>query len=163
MTATPDLAGTPIPSVALHESSPGNKVDLAAELANKKGVIIGVPAAFSPACSSSHVPGFMNHPKVKDGSAGSVFVVAVNDAFVMKAWAESLDKDSSSGLRFLADPAGEFTSALHSSLLWDGRAIFGNDRSKRYVALVDNGKVTNAFVEPDNTGLDVSKAEKVLA
>lgn len=82
MTATPDLAGTPIPSVALHESSPGNKVDLAAELANKKGVIIGVPAAFSPACSSSHVPGFMNHPKVKDGSAGSVFVVAVNDAFV---------------------------------------------------------------------------------
>ncbi|KAI5303793.1 Peroxiredoxin-5, mitochondrial [Ascosphaera pollenicola] len=163
MAPTPNIAGTAIPSVPLFESSPGNKVDLAAELAGKKGVIIGVPAAFSPACSGSHVPGFMSHPKVKDGSAGSVFVVAVNDAFVMKAWADSLDKDHSSGLRFFADPSGAFTSALHPSLLWDGgRAIFGNDRSKRYAILVDNGKVTKSFVEPDNTGLDVSAAEKVL-
>lgn len=63
------------------ENSPGNKVSLAKELAGKpKGLIIGVPAAFSPACSASHIPGYLNYEGLKD--AGDVFVVAVNDAFV---------------------------------------------------------------------------------
>lgn len=90
------------------EGSPGNKVNLAKELSSGKGVIIGVPAAFSeflelenisklmapqfhtllgvlthsigPACSETHIPGYINSSKLK--SAGKVFVVAVNDAFV---------------------------------------------------------------------------------
>ncbi|GAB1200967.1 hypothetical protein APSETT444_010349 [Aspergillus pseudonomiae] len=72
--------GDSIPNLdVLVEDSPGNKVNLANELKGK-GVIVGVPAAFSPACSSSHVPGFINHPKLKE--AGQVFVVSVNDPFV---------------------------------------------------------------------------------
>lgn len=62
----------------LHEDSPGNKVNLARELGS--GVIVGVPAAFSGACSQKHVPSYIQHPKLRD--AGKVFVVAVNDAFV---------------------------------------------------------------------------------
>jgi peroxiredoxin len=50
-----------------------------------------------PACSSSHIPGYINHPKLKD--AGNVFVVSVNDSFVMKAWAASLDPTGKSGVR----------------------------------------------------------------
>merc|ERR1712098_1020425 len=57
-------------------------------------IIIGVPAAFSPTCSDSHIPGYISHPKLK--SAGKVFVISVNDAFVMNAWGKSLDKDGSS-------------------------------------------------------------------
>ncbi|KAJ5297774.1 hypothetical protein PENANT_c012G00797 [Penicillium antarcticum] len=150
--------GDAIPNLdCLVENSPGNKINLAKEIKNK-GVIIGTPAAFSPACSSTHVPGFMNHPKLKE--AGQAFVISVNDPFVTKAWADSLDPEGKSGVRFLGDPSGKFTEAL--DLSFDSAAIFGNDRSKRYALLVENGKVKEAFVEPDNTGVNVSTAEKVL-
>ena len=70
----------------------------------------------------------------------------------MGAWGTALDPAGKSGIRFLADPHGELTSAL--DLSFDGAAIFGNARSKRYALVVENGKVTKAHVEPDNTGLD---------
>lgn len=75
--------GDAIPNLeVLVEDSPGNKVNLGKELGSGKGegLIIGVPAAFSGACSTTHVPGYINHPKLKD--AGKVFVVSVNDPFV---------------------------------------------------------------------------------
>jgi peroxiredoxin 5 len=72
--------GDSIPDIDLFEDSPGNKVNLAKELASGKGVIIGVPAAFSPGCSDYHIPGYIQSDKLKD--AGRVFVVSVNDAFV---------------------------------------------------------------------------------
>lgn len=150
--------GDSIPNLdILVEGSPGNKVNLAAELSGN-GIIVGVPAAFSPACSSTHVPGYINHPKLKE--AGKVFVIAVNDAFVTKAWGATLDPQGSSGVRFLGDPTGEFTEAL--DLAFDGTALFGNHRSKRYALVIEEGKVKEAHVEPDNTGLNVSAAEKVL-
>ncbi|KAL1956187.1 hypothetical protein VTO42DRAFT_7534 [Malbranchea cinnamomea] len=158
-TSRPSLVkvGDPVPSVELVENSPGNKVNLAKELTGK-GLIIGIPAAFSPACSSSHIPGYIKHPKLKD--AGKVFVVAVNDPFVTKAFGEALDPGNKSGIRFLGDPTGKFSEEL--DLLFDSTAIFGNKRSKRYALVIEDGKVKSAFVEPDNTGVNVSAAEKVL-
>lgn len=91
-------AGDTIPHVDLVEDSPGNIVELHKEIGTGNGLIIGVPAAFSmlllaistvtlkltevsgPSCSNSHVPGYINHPKLK--GAGKVFVVSVNDPFV---------------------------------------------------------------------------------
>ena len=55
-------------------------------------------------------------------------------------------------IRFLGDPSGKFTEAL--DLSFDSASIFGNNRSKRYALTVENGKVTEAFVEPDNTGVN---------
>jgi 2-Cys peroxiredoxin 5 len=52
----------------------------------------------------------------------------------------------------LGDPTGKFTEAL--DLSFDSAAIFGNNRSKRYALLVEDGKVKEAFVEPDNTGVN---------
>ncbi|RYP19783.1 hypothetical protein DL767_009589 [Monosporascus sp. MG133] len=73
--------GDAVPDMdVLVEDSPGNKVSLGRELAGTSGLIIGVPAAFSGACSQVHVPGYINHPRIKD--AGRVFVVSVNDPFV---------------------------------------------------------------------------------
>ncbi|KAI9052419.1 hypothetical protein LZ554_003765 [Drepanopeziza brunnea f. sp. 'monogermtubi'] len=150
--------GDKLPNLdVLVENSPGNKVNLS-EAIKSKALIIGVPAAFSPSCSNSHVPGYINHKKLK--SAGDVFVVAVNDPFVTKAWADSLDPTGSSGIRFLGDPTAKFTEAL--DLAFDGAAIFGGPRSKRYALEIEDGKVKAMHVEPDNTGLDVSAAEKVL-
>ncbi|KAI9685006.1 MAG: hypothetical protein M1822_005398 [Bathelium mastoideum] len=130
------------------EHSPGTKVNLARELKGR-GLIIGVPAAFSPACSASHIPGFINFKGLKD--AGEVFVVSVNDAFVMKAWAHTLDPEGKSGIRFLADPHAAFARTL--DLTFDGTAIFGGPRSKRFALIVNNGAIEKAYVEPDNTGL----------
>lgn len=89
----------------------------------------------------------------------------------MKAWATSLDPDKKSGvsivcyvvdptrsltramqIRFLADPHAAFTSTL--DLVFDGTAIFGQPRSKRYALIIEDGKVKQAFVEPDNTGVN---------
>jgi Redoxin len=76
--------GQEIPDLeVLVEDSPGNKVNLAEEFKLGNGIIVGVPAAFSGACSNSHVPSYMNHPRLAD--AGQVFVVSVNDAFVCVA------------------------------------------------------------------------------
>jgi 2-Cys peroxiredoxin 5 len=93
--------GDKLPNVELMENSPGNKVNIANELKTGKGLIIGkligpllqlsttktnwtlwtgVPAAYSPACSENHIPGYINSAKLKD--AGKVFVVSVNDSFV---------------------------------------------------------------------------------
>lgn len=57
-----------------------NMVDIAEELASGKGLIVSTPAAFSPDCTDSHVPGYVMSEKLKD--AGKVYVIAVNDGFV---------------------------------------------------------------------------------
>ncbi|KAK5124519.1 hypothetical protein LTR85_001736 [Meristemomyces frigidus] len=150
--------GDAVPDIELMEDSPGNKVSIARELKGK-GLIIGVPAAFSPSCSESHIPGYINFSGLQD--AGQVFVVSVNDAFVMKAWGATLDADEKSGIRFLADPHAAFTKAL--DLDFDGTAIFGQPRSKRYALIIEDGKVKEAHVEPDNTGVDGEIALEVLA
>ncbi|KKA28963.1 hypothetical protein TD95_000899 [Thielaviopsis punctulata] len=151
--------GDEVPNMeVLCENSPGNKVNLAEEFEDANGIVIGVPAAFSGACSSSHIPSFMSHPKLKN--IDKVFVVSVNDAFVMKAWHDQMDPIKETKIRFLGDPSGAFTRAL--DLDFDGKAIFGNDRSKRYALVIENGKVAKAFVEPDNIGTTVSMANNVL-
>ncbi|KAI1129763.1 AhpC/TSA family protein [Nemania abortiva] len=152
--------GDAVPDIDLHEDSPANKVNLAKAYGTgiDNGVIIGVPAAFSGTCSQKHVPSYINHPKIAD--AGQVFVVSVNDAFVMKAWGDQLDPTKASGIRFLADPTGAFTKAL--DLGFDVIPVFGHTRAKRYALVIEGGKVKSVHVEPDNTGTDVSMAEQVL-
>ena len=62
--------GDSIPNVEVFEDSPGNKISLAKELASGKGLIIGVPAAFSPGCSDTHIPGYIASDKLKDAGQG---------------------------------------------------------------------------------------------
>lgn len=151
--------GDSIPKVSLFEGSPGNAVELPGELSGKS-IIIGVPGAFSPACSASHVPGYIERiSALKDAGVSGVYVVGVNDAFVMKAWGDSLGGESD-GVRYLADPSGEFSKEL--GLLFDAEKFFGNKRSKRYALVVEDGKVSAVFEEPDNVSVDVSAAGKVL-
>ena len=152
--------GDKLPKANLFEGSPGNLVSLTEEIGSGKAVIVGVPGAFSPACSASHVPGYLKNLKeFKNKGYDKIFVVGVNDPFVFKAWGQQLD--GSGSLRYLADSTGEFTGAL--DLTFDATKAFGNHRSKRFALLVDDGKVVKTFVEPDNVSVDVSAAEKVLS
>lgn len=154
-------SGTAIPSINLFDGSPGTSVDLTSEL-ESKAVIIGVPGAFSPGCTATHIPAYLSNLRgFNEKGYKQFFIVSVNDAFVTKAWSDSLLRQvGTNQVKFLADPSGEFTSSL--DLLFDATKIFGNKRSKRYALLVEDGKVTQSFVEPDNTSVDVSAAEKVL-
>ncbi|QRG39914.1 hypothetical protein FDK38_004374 [Candidozyma auris] len=154
--------GDSIPSAPLYEGSPGNEVNLAEEIGKAKALIIGVPGAFSPACSASHVPGYYKLLRdFNDKGITHFYVIAVNDPFVTKAWSETISHTTGSDqVRFLADSRGEFSRDW--DVLFDASKVFGGSRSGRYAVLVENGKVAKAFVEPDNTSVDVSAASKVL-
>lgn len=152
--------GQEVPAVTVREGTPSCQFDLQDVTKEGTHIIVGVPGAFSPACSAGHVPGYINlFPKLKERGVKTVWVVAVNDAFVTNAWAESLDAPADD-VRIISDQAGEFSLAFGT--LFDASEFFGNKRSARYAAVVMDGKVVEVFEEPDKTGLDVSKAENVL-
>lgn len=126
--------------------------------AGKKVVIFAVPGAFTPTCSAKHLPGFVQQSAaLKAKGVDDVVCVAVNDAFVMGAWAK--DQGAAGKVRCLADGNGEFARAV--GLAFDGSGFGMGERSQRYAMIVDDGKVTGLFVEP-GPGLSVSSAEAVL-
>ncbi|RMZ85469.1 hypothetical protein DV737_g813, partial [Chaetothyriales sp. CBS 132003] len=149
--------GDSVPSIEIQEDAPDKKVNLAVLFGSGKGLIIGVPAAFSPTCSNTHIPDYLSHDKLKD--AGTVAIITTNDAFVTKAWKKALGAEAL-GVRVLADAQGEFAKAW--DVQFDASPVLGNPRSKRFAAVVDDGKVTKVFVEPDSVGLTGSAAEKIL-
>ncbi|QLG73713.1 hypothetical protein HG535_0F02240 [Zygotorulaspora mrakii] len=154
-------AGESIPKglPGLQENSPGNQVDIGKEVSKGKYIIVGLPAAFSPACSASHVPGYIKYlSELKSKGIKQVFVTTVNDSFVTAAWAKNLNTPDD--IRIIADTQGAFAKA--GGHLFDSSKIFGNERSVRFAAIVNDGKVVEEFEEPDKTGVDVSSAENVL-
>ena len=144
--------------MTLFEDSPGGKVELAALCAGKKVVMFGVPGAFTPGCSKTHLPGYVAAAAdLKAGGVDEIVCVSVNDPFVMEAWG----KDQSAGgkVRMLADTTAELTKALELEL--DLSAVLGNVRCKRFSMVVEDGTVTKLNVEPDGTGLTCSLADKI--
>ncbi|MCJ7598370.1 MAG: peroxiredoxin [Methyloceanibacter sp.] len=125
----------------------------------KKVVLFAVPGAFTPTCHLKHIPGFIeNADAFKKKGIDSVACVAVNDPFVLGAWA-----DASGGkgkILFLSDGNAEFTKKI--GMDFDGSGIGLGTRSKRYAMLVDDGVVNVLNVE-DSPGVAVeSTAAKLL-
>uniref|UniRef100_A0A8D8LFH5 Peroxiredoxin-5 n=2 Tax=Cacopsylla melanoneura TaxID=428564 RepID=A0A8D8LFH5_9HEMI len=147
--------GDSLPSAELHEDTPQTKINIAEEVKGKKVIIFGVPGAFTPGCSATHLPGYLEKAaELKKKGISEIFCVAVNDAFVMKAWG---DHNKAEGkVRFLADPNLEFAKKLGVE---HEIPVLGGWRSKRYSMVVDDGKITQLNIEPDGTGLSCSLAE----
>ncbi|KAF9928249.1 Peroxiredoxin-5, mitochondrial [Modicella reniformis] len=154
------ISKTLSPVAVLHRSSPADTVNPAELFGSaKKAVLIGVPGAFTPGCSKTHVPGYLKHySELKEKGVDLIGCVSVNDAFVMNAWAKQLEVGDK--ITMLADPQGKFVKDL--GLDFDASAALGSYRSKRFALVLENGKITKVFVEPNNTGLSVSLAENVL-
>ncbi|KAF9320605.1 Peroxiredoxin-5, mitochondrial [Podila horticola] len=148
------------PAAVLHGATPANTVNPAELFGSvKKAILIGVPGAFTPGCSKNHVPGYLKHyDDLKNKGVDLIGCVSVNDAFVMDAWGKDLKVGEK--ITMLADPQGTFVKGL--GLDFDASAALGGHRSKRFALVLENGKITKAFVEPNNTGLSVSLAEHVL-
>ncbi|KAF7723163.1 Peroxiredoxin-5, mitochondrial [Apophysomyces ossiformis] len=152
--------GDRLPSVNVHRQSPADAVDVQ-ELfsASKKAILIGVPGAFTPGCSKTHLPGYIKEAgSLKNKGVDLIACVSVNDAFVMSAWGNDL-KTAENNITLLADAKGDLAKAM--DLSFDASAALGNHRFKRFAAIVENGVIKNLFVEPDKTGLDVSLVQNV--
>ncbi|KAM7397695.1 hypothetical protein PAMA_005829 [Pampus argenteus] len=162
-TKMPIQVGEHLPAVEVQEGEPGNKVAMDQLFKGKKGVLFAVPGAFTPGCSKTHLPGFVQQAEdLKGKGIQEVACVSVNDAFVMAAWGKEHGADGK--VRMLADPTGAFTKAV--DLLLDNDQIvqvLGNKRSKRYSMLVEDGVVKKINVEPDGTGLTCSLASSILS
>lgn len=125
--------------------------------AGKKVVLFAVPGAFTPTCSEAHLPGYVVHADTfKAKGFDLIACVAVNDAFVMKAWGEA---QNASELLMLADGDASFTKALGLEM---DTAGFGGIRSQRYAMIIEDGVVTTLNVEEAKT-FEASKAETLLA
>jgi peroxiredoxin (alkyl hydroperoxide reductase subunit C) len=125
----------------------------------KKVVLFAVPGAFTPTCSARHLPGFVqNADAIFAKGVDTIACMAVNDAFVMGAWAK--DQAVGDKIMMLADGSASFTKALGLELDLMARGL--GVRSQRFVLVADDMKVTHLGVEPPG-GFEVSKAEAVLA
>jgi peroxiredoxin len=128
-------------------------------LGSGKVVLFAVPGAFTPGCSNFHLPGFvLRADEVKAKGVNAIACIAVNDAFVMHAWAQ--DQNVGDTLQMIGDGNGEFTKAV--DLVFDGSGIGLGSRSKRYAMVLQDGVVEYLFVEP-KPGVDESSVENVLA
>ncbi len=150
--------GSRIPATTLHETNPGDKVDLAALSAGKTVVLFAVPGAYTPGCSRTHLPGYVEQADaIKGRGVDEIVCVSVNDAFVMQAWGEA--HGASGKVRMLADPQAAFTRELGLDV---DAAALGGTRSKRYSMIIRDGVVTALNVEPDGFGLSCSLAPSIL-
>ena len=111
---------------------------------NKKIVLFSLPGAFTPTCSSTHLPGFdAKYQELKDLGVDEVYCLSVNDAFTMFQWSKNLDVKN---VKMLPDGNGEFTR-LMGMLVKKENLGFG-ERSWRYSMIVDNGEIAALFSEP---------------
>eukprot|EP00995_Heteronema_vittatum_P007839 NODE_2997_length_717_cov_205.959581_g2114_i0.p1 GENE.NODE_2997_length_717_cov_205.959581_g2114_i0~~NODE_2997_length_717_cov_205.959581_g2114_i0.p1 ORF type:complete len:197 (+),score=90.65 NODE_2997_length_717_cov_205.959581_g2114_i0:60-593(+) len=153
-------AGDSIPSVQLDEATPATKVNIADLCKGKKVVIFGVPGAFTPGCSKTHLPGYVQDAdQFKQKGVDEIICVSVNDAFVMGEWGKVHGAEGK--VRMLADPRAEFTEALGLEL--QAQAALGGVRSKRFSMVAQDGVIKTINVEPDNTGLTCSLAAPLIS
>ncbi len=133
-----------------------DEVTTADVFAGKKIVLFAVPGAFTPTCSVSHLPGFLeNHSEIIDKGVDAIAVVSVNDHHVMHAWSKA--SGGIGKLTFLADGAALFANALGVGTDMGPLGF----RSRRYSMIVEDGVVRQFNLEP-GFGADVSGAAVIL-
>ena len=135
-------------------------VQLSTYTKGRKVVLFGLPGAFTRTCTAAHVPSFM---RVMDGlkakGVDEVICLAVNDPFVMDAWADSTG-GATAGITFLGDASGDFTKAIGMGFDAPPVGFFG--RSKRYSMLIEDNKVSIFNVDGNPGECNMSAGETML-
>ena len=146
----------------MFEDTPGKKLTTQEVFGGKKVVLFGVPGAFTPGCSKTHLPGYIaDSEKFKAKGVDDIICVTVNDAFVAGAWKEAQGAEGK--VRVLADSHAELTKALGLELDLSAPFGVGGLRTKRFSAYVVDSEIKAINVEPDNTGLTCSLAPSILS
>jgi glutaredoxin-like protein len=124
-------------------------------------VVFSLPGAFTPTCSSTHLPRYNElAPALFANGVDAIVCISVNDAFVMNEWAAGQECEN---VQMLPDGNGEFTAGM--GMLVDKADLGFGKRSWRYSMLVKDGVVQKMFVEPQKPGdpFEVSDADTMLA
>lgn len=159
---TSAMEGKRVPEVVFRTRDDGGwkKVSTNDVFAGKKVVVFALPGAFTPTCSSSHVPRYNElAPEFERRGIDAIVCISVNDAFVMNEWAKDQDAER---VVFLPDGNGDFSRGM-GMLVHKGELGFG-ERSWRYSMLVNDGVIEKMFIEPDVEGdpFTVSDADTML-
>ena len=154
--------GQRVPNVTFRTRTNNDWVDITTDelFAGKTVVLFSLPGAFTPTCSSTHVPGYNELARVfKQNGVDHIICLSVNDAFVMNEWAKDQKAES---VTFLPDGNGEFTEKM--GMLVDKNDLGFGKRSWRYSMLVKDGVIEKMFIEPNVPGdpFEVSDAETML-
>ncbi|WP_207458598.1 peroxiredoxin [Azospirillum sp. SYSU D00513] len=153
--------GDSIPSVTLKHLTDNGMQDITTDeiFKGKKVVLFSVPGAFTPTCSAKHLPGFVQQAEALKGKGvDAVVCTAVNDPFVMRAWAEKNDADGK--VTMLPDGNAALATALGLTLDLSKNGL--GMRGQRFALIAEDGKVTHLAVEQAGQ-FEVSSAEAVLA
>ncbi|QAU23850.1 peroxiredoxin [Dyella sp. M7H15-1] len=156
----PIQIGQTVPDVeviVVDDAADIQRLSTASLFTGRKVVLFGLPGAFTPTCSERHLPGYVKHYAAFQAQGIEVYCLAVNDAFVMKAWAAS--QHAPAGLKLLADGNAAFTQALGWEI--DGSSYGMGLRSRRAALYADDSVVHQLYIESPGE-LRVSSAEALL-
>jgi peroxiredoxin len=151
--------GDRIPSLTMKQATASGAVDVdpSALFAGKRVILFSLPGAFTPTCSSKHLPSYVaNHAALKEKGVDLIACLSVNDSFVMQAWAEELSVGDK--VVMLADGNAAFTTAL--GIQADYGANMGT-RARRGVFVIEDGIVESVELE-ERGKYEVSSAEACL-
>ena len=160
--ALKNIEGQRVPEVTFRtrDGSQWKDVKTSHVFAGKKVVVFALPGAFTPTCSSAHVPRYNELlPAFETKGVDSIVCISVNDAFVMSEWAAN---QHAKDIVFLPDGNGEFSEKM--GMLVDKSSLGFGKRSWRYSMLVDDGVIKKMFIEPEKDGdpFEVSDADTML-
>ena len=152
--------GDSLPDTKLVKVTEGGpeQVSAADYFKGRKVALFSVPGAFTPTCSAKHLPGFVEKAaELKAKGIDEIVCTAVNDAFVMDAWAKNAGATDS--VTMLADGNGDFAEAV--GLTMDGKAFGMGKRGQRFSMVVNDGVVEQLNVEAPGE-FKVSSADHML-
>ncbi len=154
--------GQSVPEVTFHVRDHGEWKDWTTSdlFKGKKVVVFALPGAFTPTCSSTHLPRYNDlASEFKKAGVDEIYCLSVNDTFVMNAWKEGQEAEN---ITFLPDGNGDFTKGM--GMLVDKADLGFGPRTWRYSMLVNDGKIEKMFIEPDVPGdpFEVSDADTML-
>ncbi|MFK8074956.1 MAG: peroxiredoxin [Granulosicoccus sp.] len=153
--------GDTIPDVTLKQMTAAGPTEVALKdyCAGRKVVIFALPGAFTPTCSETHVPSYIDKASaLRDKGVAAVACISTADFFVMNAWGKSLGAGDS--VDMIADGNHEFTRAAGMTLDLSAHGL--GERSQRYVMILDDGVVTHLAMESNPGEATVSAADAVL-
>jgi len=163
MNRFPNREGQTVPSVTFRTRVDGDWRDVSSDelFKGRTVVLFALPGAFTPTCSSTHLPRYNElAPVFKENGVDEIVCLSVNDAFVLDAWGEQQEAEN---VRLIPDGNGEFTAGM--GMLVDKSDLGFGKRSWRYSMLVKDGVIEKMFIEPDVPGdpFEVSDADTMLA
>jgi glutaredoxin-like protein len=154
--------GKRVPQVTFHTRRNHEWVDVTTDdiFKGKTVVVFSLPGAFTPTCSSTHVPRYNQMaPTFREHGVDDIVCISVNDAFVMDEWQRDQRADN---ITFIPDGNGDFSRGM--GMLVEKSDLGFGERSWRYSMLVKDGVIEKTFIEPDVPGdpFEVSDADTML-